>query len=72
MKKIKEELARLCATPTGKVRAGAINALVSVLAGAICAETRGQENWARWSRFNNIETEVRAHFESCLDQEEPT
>ena len=71
MKKI-EELTRLCTTPTGKVRAGAINALVNVLADAICRETRGQEKWARWSRFNKVETEVRAHFQSYLDQEEPT
>lgn len=69
-KNLKEQLAALCSSPQGKPKAAAVNALVAVLAGVLCIETRGKEENARWIRFNEVETAMRAHFESYLEQEE--
>ena len=67
---LKEALAKLCASPSGLVRPDAANALVSVLAGVVCSETRGQEEYRRWVRFNELEVATRSHFEAYLEQEE--
>ena len=69
-KELKEALANLCRAPQGFIRPDAAAALASVLAGVLCSETRGWENFRRWARFDEIDDRMQERFVAYLEQEE--
>ena len=69
-KTLKEALANLCMAPQGFIRPDAAAALASVLAGVLCSETQGWENFRRWARFDEIDDRMQERFVAYLEQEE--